>query len=78
LINFHKLDGSGYEFLANQIIRLNELNPQIASRLTTPLTRWKRYDQSRQDLMKTQLQRVLDQQDLSPDVYEVVTKSLVE
>jgi aminopeptidase N len=38
---FHKEDGSGYRFLADQIILLNKRNPQIASRLCTPLTRWK-------------------------------------
>ncbi|HWV08919.1 MAG TPA: aminopeptidase N, partial [Pseudomonas sp.] len=40
LVNFHQIDGSGYRFLADQVITLNALNPQIASRLLAPLTRW--------------------------------------
>ncbi|MEH6389611.1 MAG: aminopeptidase N [Pseudomonas profundi] len=76
LVNFHRQDGAGYRFLADQIIVLNELNPQIASRLLTPLTRWRKYDSTRQELMKTELSRILAQPDLSPDVYEVVSKSL--
>ncbi len=40
-VNFHHQDGSGYAFLADQIIMLNKQNPQIASRLLGPLTRWK-------------------------------------
>lgn len=75
-VNFHELDGSGYRFLANQIIILNDLNPQIASRLVTPLTRWRRYNSNRQELMRTQLQRIMDSGNLSRDVFEVVSKSL--
>jgi len=75
-VGFHQLDGSGYEFLADQIITLNGINPQIASRLLTPLTRWKKFSRQRQDLMQTALRRILAEPNLSPDVYEVVSKSL--
>ncbi|WP_028470795.1 aminopeptidase N [Neptunomonas japonica] len=75
-VNFHALDGSGYRFLAEQVITLNSLNPQIASRLVTPLTRWKRYNLDRQDIMRKQLQRIMDSGELSRDVFEVVSKSL--
>ncbi|WP_409522806.1 aminopeptidase N [Nitrincola sp. MINF-07-Sa-05] len=76
-INFHKEDGSGYRFLADRIIELNRQNPQIAARLLTPLTRWRKYDANRQSLICSQLQRILESGDLSSDVYEVVSKSLV-
>ncbi|HDZ57457.1 MAG TPA: aminopeptidase N [Pseudomonas xinjiangensis] len=76
LINFHRKDGAGYRFLADQIMILNGLNPQIASRLLTPLTRWRKYDEQRQVLMKVELGRIMQHPDLSPDVYEVVSKSL--
>jgi len=75
-VGFHELDGSSYEFLADQIITLNGINPQIASRLLTPLTRWKKFSRQRQDLMQTALRRILAEPNLSPDVYEVVSKSL--
>jgi aminopeptidase N, Escherichia coli type len=75
-VGFHAADGSGYEFLADYVIELNRLNPQIASRQLTPLTRWRRYDAARQTLMREQLQRVMAEPNLSPDVYEVVSKSL--
>jgi aminopeptidase N len=55
---------------------LNALNPQIASRLLTPLTRWRKYDSNRQALMRAALERILAAPELSKDVYEVVTKSL--
>ncbi len=75
-IQFHRADGEGYRFLADQIIRLDAMNPQIASRLLTPLTRWKKYDQQRQQLMKTELERILASGELSKDSFEVVSKSL--
>ncbi len=76
LVNFHRADGAGYRFLADQVIVLNGLNPQIASRLLAPLTRWRKYDAGRQGLMKTELERILASGELSSDVYEVVSKSL--
>ena len=77
-IGFHSGKGVGYEFLTDRILELNQSNPQIASRLLTPLTQWQRYDENRQVLMKKQLQRISAVSDLSKDVYEVVTKSLGE
>ncbi|MBM3106877.1 aminopeptidase N [Pseudomonas sp. V1] len=76
LINFHAADGSGYAFLADLVIELNALNPQIASRQLAPLTRWRKYDSARQALMKSELERILASGSLSSDVYEVVSKSL--
>jgi aminopeptidase N len=55
---------------------MNRLNPQVASRLLTPLTRWRKYDAGRQAQMQAQLRRILDSGELSRDVYEVVSKSL--
>ncbi|MDH0303769.1 aminopeptidase N [Pseudomonas sp. GD04091] len=76
LVNFHAADGSGYRFLADLVIELNALNPQIASRQLAPLTRWRKYDDKRQALMKGELERILASGALSSDVYEVVSKSL--
>ena len=58
------------------MITLNTLNPLVAARMCSPLIQWRRYDESRQGLMKTQLKRILDEPELSKDVYEVVSKGL--
>ncbi len=76
ITNFHAKDGSGYEFLADRVIELNGINPQMAARVLSPLTRWRKYDVSRQSLMQNQLQRILDEPELSPDVYEIASKSI--
>ena len=74
-VNFHRLDGQGYQLLADVVIELNRLNPEIAARLITPLTRWQRFDETRQALMRSELERI-KQQPLSSNVYEVVEKAL--
>jgi len=74
--NFHALDASGYKFLSDILITMDRLNPQIAARLATPFTRWSRYDENRQALMKEQLNR-LSTLELSNDLREVVNKSLI-
>ncbi|WP_221799600.1 aminopeptidase N [Oceanobacter mangrovi] len=76
LRHFHATDGSGYKLLADAIIRLNASNPQIASRLITPLTKWRRLVPALSALMQAELQRIADEPQLSRDVYEVVSKSL--
>ena len=75
-LHFHAANGQGYQFLADQIIALNTLNPQVASRMLSALTSWRRYDDGRQALMKAQLERIMTTEAISKDVYEVASKSL--
>ena len=76
-LHFHAANGQGYQFLADQVILLNTLNPQVASRMVTALTSWRRYDKNRQTLMKAQLERIMTTDAISRDVYEVASKSLL-
>ncbi|HEY0833052.1 MAG TPA: aminopeptidase N [Azospirillum sp.] len=76
LVRFHAADGAGYAFLADQVLRLDPMNPQVASRLMGPFSRLKRFDAARQEQMRTQLRRIVAQPGLSPDVFEVASKSL--
>lgn len=73
--NFHALDGSGYAFLGEMLVKVDKLNAQIAARLAAPFTRWQSYNKPRQLLMRHQLEQ-LAKQKLSRDLREVVTKSL--
>lgn len=74
---FHDESGEGYAFLADQVLRLDKLNPQVAARMAGALSRWKRYDEKRQGLMKKALERIEEEKGLSNDVYEIVSKSLL-
>lgn len=75
-INFHDEQGLGYVFLADQIIKLDDMNPQIASRLVTPLSRFRKFPAAQQALMVAQLERIHAKPKLSKDVREIVEKSL--
>ena len=73
---FHAVSGAGYDFIAEQTIVLDKINPHGSARLLPPLGRWRRYDPARQEKMKAAIRRVLDTPGLSSDAYEIATKSL--
>jgi aminopeptidase N len=74
--NFHAKDGSGYEFLGDIVIELDAVNGSVAARMVGGFTRWKKYDEERRALMKAQLERILNVEGLSENVFEIVSKSL--
>jgi aminopeptidase N len=76
VLAFHDKSGRGYNFLKEGIIELNTVNPQIAARMVTPLREWRRYTPDRQEKMKAALQEILSLENLSPNVFELVSKSL--
>ena len=76
--HFHAIDGSGYQFLTDQLIKLNTQNPQVAARLITPLIQFKRLDKKRKELIKVQLNRLLELDNLAVDLFEKVTKALAQ
>jgi len=73
--HFHAKDGSGYEFYADRLIELDDINPQVAARLCAPLGKWAKYDADRADKMKAALNRILAKPELSRDLYEIASKS---
>lgn len=76
LVNFHNPDGSGYEFLKQRILTLHSRNPQVAARLMTPLTRWKKFPEPNSSQMRGALQVIADERRLVKDIYEIAIKSL--
>ena len=75
-VRFHAADGSGYAFLADQVIALNAFNPQVAARMARGFDRWTRFDADRKAKARLQLERIRDAEGLSKDVAEIVTKAL--
>ncbi len=76
ITQFHRADGKGYQLLGDLLVKLNNINPQNASRMLTPFMSWKRYDENRSAAMKAQLQRLADLDGLSDDLFEKVEKAL--
>ncbi|KAG5391542.1 hypothetical protein IGI04_021505 [Brassica rapa subsp. trilocularis] len=75
-VNFHAKDGSGYKFLGDIVVQLDKINPQVASRMVSAFSRWKRYDETRQALAKAQLEMIMSANGLSENVFEIASKSL--
>ena len=76
MAHFHQASGEGYRYLAERVVRLNGVNPQIAARMVVPLTHWRKFDAVRQVEMKKALELILAAPKLSPDVFELASKAL--
>ncbi len=73
---FHERSGKAYSWLAEQVLQLDNLNPQIAARLVSAFNHWRRYDDRRQSQIRAVLEKILSAAELSPDVREITSKSL--
>jgi aminopeptidase N len=74
---FHHASGRGYRFVADMILEVDKLNPQVAARQVPSLGRWRRFEANRAALMRAELERIVRTPGLSKDVFEQVSKSLV-
>ncbi len=75
---FHVADGAGYAFVADQVLALDAMNPVLAARIAGAFDLWKRHGEPRRGLMQAALQRLAATPALSPDVGEIVTRSLAD
>jgi aminopeptidase N len=75
---FHAADGSGYDFMARQIIEIDGRNPNLSSRLMGAFNRWREHDANAKALQRSALQRVRAHDGLSENVIELVDKLLAD
>ncbi|MBN4066572.1 aminopeptidase N [Simkania negevensis] len=75
-IHFHSKNGEGYSLLTEQILRLDPINPQIAASLVGAFKILPKLDKQRKSLVTTHLQRILQTETLSTNVYEIASKTL--
>jgi aminopeptidase N len=68
---FHAADGSGYRFMAEQIVAVDQRNPITASRLAKVFSRWRSYGSQRSAAMHGALEQLAAAQ-LSANTREVV------
>ncbi len=74
--HFHKADGSGYKFLADKIIEIDKINPQMASALASSFKIYDKLHETNQELMQKELQRIVSTHNLSNNTYEIINKIL--
>jgi aminopeptidase N len=75
-VNFHRADGAGYDYIADMVIALDRINPQIAARLTGVFRSWRTLEHGRRVLAKVAMERITGTRPLSRDVTEIATKIL--
>ncbi len=75
-LNFNRPDGKGYTLVADAVMALDKLNPQVAARMLGAFRSWQTLEAKRRELAKSALETVRDRQGLSRDVFEIVTKTL--
>ena len=75
-VGFHRADGAAYRFVADQILELDAINPQVASRIVSSFNQWKRYEPGRSRRMKAELERIASRPGISKDVSEIVDRAL--
>ena len=73
---FHRIDGAGYRLLADAVLAVDPINPQVAARLVGALNGWRKLETGRRALMRAELERLAASPTLSPDVGEIVGRAL--
>ncbi len=73
---FHRMDGAGYSYIADKVLELDRLNPQIAARMTGVFRSWRTLEPGRQKLASEAIGRIANARPLSRDVTEIATKIL--
>lgn len=75
-VAFHRADGAGYTLLADEVLRTNDFNPQLAVRLVSGFNNWKKITGPRQQMMKAELNRISVSGGLSRGVFDIVNRAL--
>lgn len=75
-LRFHGADGEGYRFIADMVIQLDALNPQMAARIAGAFSQWRRFDVDRQAKMQSEMERIGATEALSKDTGEIIARCL--
>jgi aminopeptidase N len=75
-LHFHAESGAGYRFISDQLIALDRTNPHLSAHLTRAFDRWRKFDGARRDHQRAALERIARTDGISPNVYEIVNKTL--
>ncbi|MBI1261450.1 MAG: aminopeptidase N [Rhizobiales bacterium] len=75
-LRFHAGDGAGYHFVADKVLELDNLNPQVAARLLGAFKSWRQFEPARQAMMSAELTRIAETEGVSRDVFEIASKTL--
>jgi aminopeptidase N len=78
LTQFNRADGSGYRFIADNVLALDEKNPQVAARLLSAFKSWRSLEAGRRAQAEAALRRVAAASNLSRDVNDIAQRALAD
>ncbi len=73
---FHTRDGAGYSLIADYVVKLDRINPQVAARLLKAFDGWRRFVPPLADKMRAAIEMAVRAPNCSRDVAEIANKSL--
>jgi aminopeptidase N len=73
---FNRADGSGYDFVADNVLALDPKNPQISARLATAFRTWRTLEAGRRAKAQAALERINAAPNLSRDLSDIVERAL--
>jgi aminopeptidase N len=73
---FNRIDGKGYDFVADIVLALDSKNPQVAARLTGAFRSWRALEPRRRERAERTLRRIAAAPNLSRDVGDIVARTL--
>lgn len=76
LVAFNHINGEGYKFISDIILQIDQHNSQVAARLLSAFSDWKKYNSQRQSKAKLALQKIANQENISNDIADLVTRML--
>ena len=75
---FNRLDGLGYDFVADIVLKLDPKNPQVAARIMGAFRSWRALESRRRERAEATLRRVAATSNLSPDLHDIVARTLAD
>jgi aminopeptidase N len=73
---FHRTDGGGYRLLAERLVTLDGLNPQVAARLATAFNGWQRLEPQRRAVARAAIAGMAGRDGLSRNLTEILGSML--
>jgi len=71
---FHRADGAAYRWLADRLVAIDALNPQVAARVATAFNGWKRLEPVRREAAHAVVAELAGRKDLSRDLTDILAR----
>jgi aminopeptidase N len=71
---FHRADGAAYRWLADRLVAIDALNPQVAARVATAFNGWKRLEPARREAAHAVVAELAARKDLSRDLTDILAR----